>query len=49
MVSGEKLWEEKETEPVEFREVGATGVFIARTKTNQEKAMNLLQQNGFRH
>ena len=48
MVLGEKLSEGKETVQVEFREVGNTGVYIAHTEANQEKSMNLLQQNGFR-
>ncbi len=48
MFLGEKLREGKETVQVEFREVGATGVFIAHTKANQENSMNLLQQNGLR-
>jgi hypothetical protein len=38
----------KETLQVELREVGTTGVFIARTQANQENSMKLLQQNGFR-
>jgi hypothetical protein len=48
VVLGEKLWEGKEKVQVEFREVGTTGVFMAHTKANQEKSMNLLKQNGFR-
>ncbi len=38
----------KETLQVALREVGTTGVFMARTQANQENSMKLLQQNGFR-
>jgi hypothetical protein len=38
----------KEASQVEFREVGTTGVFIARAQANQENSMKLLKQNGFR-
>ena len=48
MVLGEKLSEGKETVQVEFKEVGTTGVFMARIEANQINSLNLLQQNGFR-
>jgi hypothetical protein len=38
----------KETVQVEFREVNASGVFLAQTEANQKNSMSLLQQNGFR-
>lgn len=38
----------KETVQVAFREVNASGVFIAQTEANHKNSMSLLQQNGFR-
>jgi hypothetical protein len=38
----------KKTVQVEFREVNASGVFLAQTGANQKNSMSLLQQNGFR-
>ena len=38
----------KETVQVEFREVNASGVFLAQTEVNQKNSMFLLRQNGFR-
>lgn len=38
----------KEKIQVEFREVGSTGVFVARTLANEENSMTLLKQAGFR-
>jgi hypothetical protein len=39
---------EKETVQVEFKEVGTTGVFIARAQANQENSIKLLKQKGLR-
>jgi hypothetical protein len=38
----------KESLRVEFKEVGITGVYMARVQTDQQNSMKLLQQNGFR-
>ena len=38
----------KETVQIAFREVNASGVFIAQTEANHKNSMSLLQQNGFR-
>jgi len=35
----------KEILQAEFREIGTTGVFIARADANQENSMKLLKQN----
>ncbi len=38
----------KETVQIAFREVNASGVFIAQTEANQKNSMSLLKQNGLR-
>ena len=38
----------KDAVQIEFREVGTTGVFMARTEASLEDSMDLLQQNGLR-